>query len=83
MVIVRVALFTLGGTIASTSAPGPARPAESFAAAGDGVTPRLTGADLPAAVPGLDAVPGFLDPPGRSLGRRVTGVLQLSRVTVS
>ena len=52
----RVVLFTLGGTIASTSAPGPARPAESFAAADRGVTPRLTGADLLAAVPGLDAV---------------------------
>lgn len=52
----RVVLFTLGGTIASTSAPGPSRAAESFAAADGGVTPRLTGADLLAAVPGLDAV---------------------------
>ena len=61
MVIMRVVLFTLGGTIASTSAPGPARPAESFAAADRGVTPRLTGADLLAAVPGLDAVGAELD----------------------
>jgi len=60
-VIMRVALFTLGGTIASTSAPGPARPAESLTAAGGGVTPRLTGADLLAAVPGLDAVGADLD----------------------
>ena len=52
----RVVLFTLGGTIASTAPPGPARPAESFAAADRGLTPRLTGADLLAAVPGLDAV---------------------------
>ena len=57
----RVVLFTLGGTIASTSAPGPARPAERFAAADGGVTPRLTGADLLAAVPGLDAVGAELD----------------------
>ena len=57
----RLALFTLGGTIASTSAPGPARPAESFAAADGGVTPRLTGADLLAGVPGLDAVGAELD----------------------
>jgi hypothetical protein len=59
----RVALFTPGGTIASTSAPGPARPAESFAAADGGVTPCLAGADLLAAVPGLDAGPALLDPP--------------------
>ena len=37
----KVALFTLGGTIASTST-------------GAGVRPQLTGADLVASVPGLD-----------------------------
>ena len=41
----RVAVFTLGGTIAMQSAPG-----------GGGVTPTLLAADLLAAVPGLDEV---------------------------
>ena len=47
----KVALFTLGGTIASTHAPGPAEDGR----AARGVAPGLGGADLVAAVPGLDA----------------------------
>src|ERR1700759_3643219 len=43
----KVALFTLGGTIASTSSAASAGP-------GAGVAPRLTGADLLASVPGLE-----------------------------
>jgi len=56
MVIMKVALFTLGGTIASTPAPGPVD-----GRAGHGVAPSLTGADLVAAIPGLDAAGAELD----------------------
>ncbi len=65
----KVALFTLGGTIASTHAPGQA--ADGRAA--PGVAPGLHGADLLAAVPGLDAagadleVHDILRVPGASL----------------
>jgi L-asparaginase len=51
----KVALFTLGGTIASTGAP-PSAGAASGPGTGttEGVAPRLTGADLLTSVPGLD-----------------------------
>jgi len=65
----KVALFTLGGTIASTHAPSPAEDGR----AARGVAPGLNGADLVAAVPGLDAagadleVHDILRVPGASL----------------
>ena len=56
MVCMKVALFTLGGTIASTYAPGPAEDSP----AARGVAPGLHGADLLAPVPGLIGA-GFHD----------------------
>jgi L-asparaginase len=90
MVIMTVALFTLGGTIASTHAPGPQPPgsqppapqipgpqppgAEAPATrAADGVAPRLGGAELLQAIPGLAElgvnveVHDFRQVPGASL----------------
>jgi L-asparaginase len=72
----KVALFTLGGTIAST---GPAADTSTSATGGagagtaEGVAPRLTGADLLTSVPGLDragaelAVHDFRQVPSSSL----------------
>ena len=77
MVSMKVALFTLGGTIASTHAPGAAEDGR----AARGVAPGLNGADLLAAVPGLDAagadleVHDILRVPGASL--TIPGVIAL------
>jgi L-asparaginase len=89
MAIMRVALFTLGGTIASTHDPVPADtsavPAADTSARAEsppgaapagrppGVAPSLKGADLLAAVPGLNGlgveldVHDFLQVPGASV----------------
>jgi L-asparaginase len=73
MVIMRVALFTLGGTIASTHDPAPADDISTPAGRPPGVAPSLNGADLLAAVPGLSAldieldVHDFLQVPGASV----------------
>jgi L-asparaginase len=73
MVIMRVALFTLGGTIASTHDPAPAGDISAPAGRPPGVAPSLNGADLLAAVPGLNAlgieldVHDFLQVPGASV----------------
>ena len=73
MVIMRVALFTLGGTIASTHDPAPAHDISAPAGRPPGVAPSLNGADLLAAVPGLNAlgieldVYDFLQVPGASV----------------
>ena len=78
MVSMKVALFTLGGTIASTHAPGPAEDSP----AARGVAPGLHGADLLAAVPGLDAagadleVHDILRVPGASL--TIPGIITLA-----
>jgi len=53
----KVALFTLGGTIASTgpaAGAGTGTVASTGSSQGEGVAPRLTGADLLASVPGLE-----------------------------
>jgi L-asparaginase len=73
MAIMRVALFTLGGTIASTHGPAPADDISAPAGRPPGVAPSLNGADLLAAVPGLNAlgieldVHDFLQVPGASV----------------
>jgi len=73
----RVTLFTLGGTIASTHDPAPAGPGTGQlrgpAGRPPGVAPSLRGADLLAAVPGLNSlglevdVHDFLQVPGASV----------------
>jgi L-asparaginase len=73
MAIMRVALFTLGGTIASTHDPAPADDINAPAGRPPGVAPSLNGADLLAGVPGLNAlgieldVHDFLQVPGASV----------------
>ena len=78
----RVALFTLGGTIASTHDLGPAGDAGAPAGKPPGVAPSLKGADLLAAIPGLSTlgievdVHDFLQVPGASL--TITDVIALA-----
>jgi len=82
MVIMRVALFTLGGTIASTHDLSP--PGETGAPAGrpPGAAPSLKGAGLLTAIPGLNTlgievdVHDFLQVPGPSL--TITDVIALA-----
>jgi L-asparaginase len=73
MVIMRVALFTLGGTIASTHDLVRAGDVSAPPGSAPGVAPTLKGADLLAAVPGLNGlgieldVHDFLQVPGPSI----------------
>jgi len=78
----RVALFTLGGTIASTHDPGPDGDVSAPAGRPPGVAPSLKGADLLAAIPGLNTlgieldVYDFLQVPSASL--TITDVIALA-----
>jgi hypothetical protein len=80
----KVGLFTLGRTIASTHDSPPAARLSGGPAAGGtgGVAPSLTGADLLAAVPGLNTlgieldIHGFFRVPGASIA--ITDVIALA-----